>query len=126
METFWKRDITDGGLLIFHAHFLAEKEADELFATLKTQTPWKQETGSFGRPFPRMTAYHADVGVSYTYSGVTHPALPWPEYLVVIHRRIEEAAGAPFNSLLLNYYRHGNDSIGYHSDDEKDPNKRTA
>src|SRR5262249_33301040 len=50
----------------------------------------------------------------------THPALPWPEYLVDIRRRIEEAAGAPFNSLLLNYYRHGSDSIGYHSDDEKE------
>jgi alkylated DNA repair dioxygenase AlkB len=120
METFWKRDITDGGVLIFHAHFLAEKEADELLAILNNQTPWKQETGSFGRPFPRLTAYHADVGVCYTYSGVTHPASPWPEYLVDIRRRVEAEAGEPFNSLLLNCYRHGNDSIGYHSDDEKE------
>jgi alkylated DNA repair dioxygenase AlkB len=120
MQPVWQRDIADGGVLIYHAHFLSEQEADELFALLKERTPWKQETGSFGRLFPRLTAYHADPGVSYTYSGVTHPALPWPDYLVDLRRRIEESAKAPFNSLLLNYYRHGDDSIGFHSDDEKE------
>jgi alkylated DNA repair dioxygenase AlkB len=120
MDTLWKRDIADGGVLIYHAHFLGDQQADDLFATLKSRTPWKRETGSFGRPFPRLTAYHADPGVSYTYSGVTHPALPWPDYLLDIRQRVEEAADALFNSLLLNYYRHGDDSIGYHSDDEKE------
>ncbi len=120
MQPVWQREIADGGVLIYHAHFLSEQEADELFALLTERTPWKQETGSFGRPFPRLTAYHADAGVSYTYSGVTHPASPWPDYLGEIRRRIEEASQAPFNSLLLNYYRHGDDSIGFHSDDEKE------
>jgi alkylated DNA repair dioxygenase AlkB len=120
MEPSWQRDIADGGILIYCANFLSAEEADELFALLKGHTPWKRETGSFGRPFPRLTAYHADPGVSYTYSGVTHPSLPWPDYLVEVRRRIEETAGAPLNSLLLNYYRHGDDSIGFHSDDEKE------
>jgi alkylated DNA repair dioxygenase AlkB len=118
MQTIKRQEIADGGVLVYHPHFLNEQEADVLFAELKALTPWKQETGTFGRPFPRLTAYHADPGVSYTYSGVTHPSSPWPDYLVEIRQRIEEAAGAPFNSLLLNYYRSGNDSIGFHTDAE--------
>jgi alkylated DNA repair dioxygenase AlkB len=113
-----RQEIADGGVLIYHADFLSRQQADDLFAELKALTPWKQEMGSFGRPFPRLTAYHADAGVCYTYSGVTHPASAWPEYLIDLRRRIEEAAEAPFNSLLLNYYRDGNDSIGYHTDAE--------
>src|SRR6516225_2376952 len=106
MKPVSHREIADGGVLFFHTHFLSEQEADELFAILKERTPWKHETGSFGRPFPRLTAYHADPGVSYAYSGVTHPSLPWPDYLVEVRRQIEQTARAPFNSLLLNYYRH--------------------
>jgi alkylated DNA repair dioxygenase AlkB len=118
MQTVQRHEIADGGLLIYYSHFLSEPQADELFDKLKALTPWKQETASFGRPFPRLTSYYADPGVSYTYSGVTHPALAWPEYLIPLRRRIEGAASAPFNSLLLNYYRTGNDSIGYHTDAE--------
>jgi alkylated DNA repair dioxygenase AlkB len=124
MQTIQRRDIADGGILVYHPHFLSEREADDLFATLKARTPWKQEVASFGRPFPRLTAYHADPGVDYTYSGVTHPSSPWPDYLLALRLRIEEASQAPFNSLLLNYYRSGNDSIGYHTDagEEVGPN----
>ena len=116
MQDIQRHDIADGGVLLFHPHFLAAEEAERLFARLKEQTPWKQETASFGRPFPRLTAYYADAGVHYTYTGVTHPALAWPDELLALRRRIEGAAQAPFNSLLLNYYRDGNDSIGYHTD----------
>jgi alkylated DNA repair dioxygenase AlkB len=118
MQSIQRLDIADGGVLLYHPHFLDQHEADDLFAVLKARTPWKQEIASFGRPFPRLTAYHADPGVSYTYSGVTHPSSPWPDYLLDLRRRIEETAGAPFNSLLLNDYRSGDDSIGYHSDAE--------
>jgi alkylated DNA repair dioxygenase AlkB len=118
MSALQRHDIADGGVLLYHAHFLPHDEADALFARLKREAPWKQETSSFGRPFPRLTAYHADAGVAYRYSGVEHQAAPWPDYLLAIRRRVEEAAGAGFNSLLLNYYRDGSDSIGHHSDAE--------
>jgi alkylated DNA repair dioxygenase AlkB len=113
-----RHEIADGGLLVYDPAFLPRDQADELFAALRDRTPWKQEAGSFGRPFPRLTAYHADAGVTYRYSGVEHQAAPWPDYLVEIRRRVEEVAEAPFNSLLLNYYRDGQDSIGWHADDE--------
>jgi alkylated DNA repair dioxygenase AlkB len=118
MEPVQRRAIADGGVLLYHTHFLCRREADGLFAELRALAPWRQETAGFGRAFPRLTAYFADPGVSYTYSGVTHPALPWPDSLVPLRRKVEEVADAPFNSLLLNCYRNGDDSIGYHTDAE--------
>src|SRR5688572_20910673 len=100
-------DLADGGILLYDPSFLSTEEADELFETLRRLTPWAQEKGTFGHPLPRLTAYHADAGVTYRYSGVEHQATPWPDYLVDVRRRIEEAAGATFNSLLVNYYRDG-------------------
>src|SRR5262249_32832460 len=72
--------------------------------------------GRFGRPFPRLTALYADRGLTYTYSGVTYPALPWTPELAAVRRRVEAAAGAPLNSVLLNRYRGGGDSIGFHAE----------
>lgn len=113
-----RRELADGGLLLYWPHFLDPAEADELFAALRDRTAWTQEVAAFGRPFPRLTAYYADAGVHYRYSGVEHPAAAWPDWLLPIRRRVEQAAGAACNSVLLNYYRDGRDSIGYHADDE--------
>ncbi len=110
-------DILDGGTLRYDDAFYAKEDADALFATIQSETPWRQERSRFG-PFPRLTAWYADAGLTYTYSGVTHEAIAWTRTLAQIRRDVEEAAKAPFNSLLLNYYRDGQDSIGYHADDE--------
>ena len=40
---------------------------------LLEQTTWQQEVGH-GRPFPRLTAWYADRGLVYRYSGVTTAA----------------------------------------------------
>jgi alkylated DNA repair dioxygenase AlkB len=110
-------DLLDGGKLAYDEAFYARDRADGLFAELKIQTPWRQEQSRLGF-FPRLTAWYADSGLTYSYSGVTHHGLPWTPTLTAIRRAVEAAAGAPFNSLLLNRYRDGNDSIGYHADDE--------
>jgi alkylated DNA repair dioxygenase AlkB len=112
-----KTAIRDGGVLLFCPRLLNEAEADALFATLRRSVPWRQEAGR-GRPFPRLTAWYADAGLTYSYSGVTHHSLPWLPELLGVKDKIEQAAEARFNSLLLNLYRNGNDSIGMHADDE--------
>lgn len=110
-------DILDGGTLEYHESFYSKEEADTLYEALRADTPWKQERSRMG-PFPRLTAWYADAGLTYSYSGVTHEAIPWTPTLMDVRRRVEDAASAPFNSLLLNYYRDGQDSIGYHTDAE--------
>jgi alkylated DNA repair dioxygenase AlkB len=113
-----RREVEDGGVLIYFPHFFAPDEADALFATLQNDIAWKQEQGRFGRLFPRLTALYADEGIVYKYSGVTYPSLIWTAELDAARRRVEQAAGTPFNSVLLNRYRGGQDSIGWHADDE--------
>jgi alkylated DNA repair dioxygenase AlkB len=110
-------ELRDGGTLFYDENFLDRLQADALFQVLILQVPWKQEGGR-GRLFPRLTAYCADAGVVYSYSGVTHQAEPWTPELLAVKAKVEAAAQADFNSLLLNRYRHGQDSIGFHADDE--------
>src|SRR5439155_13069656 len=110
-------DILDGGTLYYDECFYEKGAADVLFETLRADTPWKQERSRMG-PFPRLTAWYADAGLRYSYSGVTHEALPWTPTLTEIRLRVENAAATTFNSVLLNFYRDGQDSIGYHSDAE--------
>src|SRR5262245_21607441 len=112
-------DIADGGTLDYADAFYDRVQADAYFERLKAVSPWQQERGRFG-PFPRLTAWYADAGLSYAYSGVTHHAIAWTPLLEQIRRDCESVANSSFNSLLLNYYRSGQDSMGYHADDEKE------
>lgn len=109
--------LCDGGTLLYAPAFYARDEAEDLLRRLLAATPWKQEVGR-GRPFPRLTAWYADPGLIYRYSGVTHRGKGWTPALEDVKRRVEAAAATTFNSLLLNRYRHGRDSIGFHADDE--------
>jgi alkylated DNA repair dioxygenase AlkB len=89
----------------------------ELLATIA----WRQETVRvFGReyPAPRLTAWHGDAGVRYRYSGIEHVARPWTEPLQAIRALVQERCDATFNAVLLNQYRDGRDSVGWHSDNE--------
>jgi alkylated DNA repair dioxygenase AlkB len=47
-----------------------------------------------------------------------HRALPWTQALQELRQKAERATKASFNSVLLNLYRDGNDSVGWHADDE--------
>jgi len=67
---------------------------------------------------PRLTAWFGDEGCTYTYSGIRLEPLPWTKVLFDLKREVESIAAAPFNSVLLNYYRNERDSMGLHSDDE--------
>jgi alkylated DNA repair dioxygenase AlkB len=107
--------------LMFYPFLLGQAEGDRLFTDLLTTTPWRQDWITvYGRSHlqPRLTAWYGNAGKSYTYSGITlHPA-PWTVTLLDLKARVEAVSGIAFNSVLLNLYRHGNDSMGWHSDDE--------
>ena len=113
-------DLKDGGSLTIFEQFFKPELADKLFEVIKEKTPWRQEVTKFGHSFPRLTMWYADPGLKYAYSGVVHEAVEWPSYLSEIRTRVQETSGKKFNSLLLNYYRTGKDSIGFHADNEKE------
>jgi alkylated DNA repair dioxygenase AlkB len=94
---------------------------ESLLRTLIVQTPWRaEEITVWGRRHvqPRLTAWYGDPGSRYRYSGLDLEPLPWTDTLQAAREAVEAAAGAPFNSVLLNYYRDQRDSMGLHSDDE--------
>lgn len=95
--------------------------ADALLRTLIDTIAWRSESiVLWGRTYaqPRLIAWYGDEGKHYTYSGLTLVPLPWTPLLTQIKERVEQLTTVQFNSVLLNYYRDGNDSMGMHSDDE--------
>jgi alkylated DNA repair dioxygenase AlkB len=111
-------EVADGGFLLWQPDFLSTGEADALLKCLEAEVPWRQEKTRWGHFFPRLTAWYADPGLRYSYAGVTHQPLAWTEPLWQVRHSVAAAAATMFNSLLLNYSRDGQDSIGFHADDE--------
>ena len=72
---------------------------------------------------PRLQAWYADNEIEYTYSGKKLQRHNWNYLLLEIKERIESITSFKFNSVLANLYRDGNDSMGLHSDDEKELGK---
>jgi len=114
------------GLLDYRPDFFSLDESVTFFGSLKNTIDWKQETLQiYGKKIktPRLTAWYGDKNVAYKYSGVTFYALPWTPDLSEIKAKIELLAGEVFNSVLLNLYRDGKDSMSWHSDDEPELGK---
>ena len=100
--------------------------ADVTMQHLIEKVPWRDEKiVMWGKTFfqPRRTAWYGDSGKSYTYSGIHLNPLSWTPLLLDIKSRVETVAGDKFNSVLLNYYRDNRDSMGLHSDDERELGK---
>lgn len=106
--------------LVFYPTFFTKEESDSFFDEL-SNTPWQQrQTKVWGKLYnePRLTAWYGEEGTEYSYSGVTLNPLPWTPVLSAIKMRVETVVDVVFNSVLLNLYRDGNDSVGWHSDNE--------
>lgn len=118
--------IAAGGILDFDREFLSKDGADTLYNVLTSEVKWEQKyytdfkTGK-KYPQPRLTAWYADdPKMAYSYSGVTQIVQPWLFPLLILKEKLEKVTGASYNSVLLNWYRDGSDSVGRHADDEKE------
>lgn len=114
------------GKLIHLPGFIDETASENLLDNLRKEIIWKQETLKiFGRQYltPRLTAWYGDAGMTYNYSGLKLQPLDWTPSLQEVKQQIEQKIQCTFNSVLLNWYRNGNDSMGWHADDEKELGK---
>ena len=105
-------------LLEYRAGFIDRGTSDRLLHTFITETPWKQTIQKMWEKeylTPRLTAWYGDAGTDYSISGKISNPNPWTHELLMLKDRVEQVAGIRFNSVLLNYYRDGNDSVAWHS-----------
>lgn len=117
--------------LYFWPNWLAEAEADALLAQSIAEIPWRGDTLLIaGKEIP-MPRLHCWYGTSrqqsaqavaqespYNWSGVSMRSIPFPPWLDTVRLQVEQQSGERFNRVLANYYRDGNDSVDWHSDDE--------
>lgn len=92
---------------------------EDVLARLIAETAWRAESITIAGQShlqPRLTAWHGEK--AYTYSGLRLAPQPFTPLQLTILAAVEAATGLRFNSVLLNYYRDGRDSMGMHSDDE--------
>lgn len=111
------------GEYLFLPNFFTKLESDKYFQILKNDILWKQESMNiYGKQvmFPRLTAWYGDDDKPYSFSGITLNPHSWTKELSQIKNKIEPIAKTQFNSVLLNRYRDGNDSISWHTDAEKE------
>lgn len=111
------------GQITYQPKYFESSKADILFQLLIHSIKWSQEEMKmYGKlvKFPRLTAWYGDAGMTYRYSGKTYNPLAWTDDLLEIKKSIETSTQQEFNSVLLNYYRNGQDSMGWHADDEKE------
>lgn len=97
----------------------AVADPETIFDAVHAETPWRQESVTlFGKthPMPRLTCWMGDS--AYTYSGLRNEPAPWTPAVARLRALVEGLAGTAFNGVLLNLYRDGGDSMGWHADDE--------
>jgi len=101
--------------------FLTKDDADKYFNIFLKQISWKQgHIKLFGKDvlIPREQCWIADKGITYSYSNKPLQRFSWSKELLELRARIEGFCSHKFNSVLANLYRDGNDSMGWHADDE--------
>lgn len=111
------------------ARFLEAPEADGLLRRLCVEVPWRREhVLLFGRrrAVPRLVAWCGEPGVNYRYAGTDHRCDGWFPLLAELRERLRVEAGFDSNLVLLNRYRDGTDTMGWHRDDEPGLQARVA
>jgi alkylated DNA repair dioxygenase AlkB len=112
-------------------NFFNSNESNILLNKLIKNLSWESMMiKMFGKDLmiPRLQCWIGDEGCNYKYSGKILNRHNWNKELMLIREKIAKEIKTDFNSVLVNYYRDGKDSMGWHSDDEKElgPNPTIA
>lgn len=118
-------ELKDGEVL-YDRNFLSSVEASRYFKILRNETAWQQDQIKvFGKVYdqPRLTALYANNNFPYSYSNIIMYPSPFSATLLEIKEKVEQQLKKEFTTCLLNLYRHGQDSNGWHADNEKELGK---
>jgi alkylated DNA repair dioxygenase AlkB len=109
--------------IVWLPDWLDAPTASDTLAALLDEITWQQDsmnTPAGKIPFPRLTAWQGDPGAVYVYSGIRNVPKPWTPTVLLLKTKAEAAAQTAFNSVLINRYRTGMDSMGWHADKERE------
>lgn len=109
--------------IVYYPNFFEEAQSKNLLDKLYHEIPWQQDPITvFGKthPQPRLTALFGNEGKPYSYSNIVMQPHSWNPLLMFIKNEIEEECKENFTTVLLNLYRNGKDSNGWHADNEKE------
>lgn len=109
--------------ITYFPNFFSKDKADTYFEHFKREVHWQQDDIKvFGKiyPQPRLTALYGNNGKAYSYSNITMQPQDFTDVLLEIKRKIESKTDVICTTCLLNLYRDGKDSNGWHADNEKE------
>ena len=118
---FYEDHRLDDAAIREYPHVFSFKESDRIILSLVKNIPWRQDMLMIGGkeiPVPRLQCWMGDSRARYGYSGLQLAPIGWSDNVLSIRRSVQSLTGIEFNSVLLNYYRDGKDSVSWHSDDE--------
>ena len=115
--------INQDGLALYYPQAIPAEQLSHYYDELFNKISWEQDrVMMFGKEIvtKRKVAFYSDALISYTYSGKLKICLPWSQELLVIKEIVESLTKSKYNACLLNLYHNGDESMGWHSDDEKE------
>jgi alkylated DNA repair dioxygenase AlkB len=110
----------------YHPNFFSTEKATLFYQKLYSETAWQQDDITvYGKVHqqPRLTALYGNEGKPYSYSKIVMHPHKWNTLLMFIKNEVESICNENFTTVLLNLYRDGKDSNGWHSDNEKELGK---
>ncbi|CAE6835913.1 alpha-ketoglutarate-dependent dioxygenase AlkB family protein [Paraburkholderia domus] len=105
----------------WYPEWLAPEAAADALTQLIGEVEWRQDmigTPAGRVPLPRLTAWQGEPDAVYVYSGIRNVPRPWTPAVAELRAAAEASCHVRFNSVLLNRYRSGTDSMGWHADRE--------
>ena len=114
-------DLGNGKITEFRS-FCESAKSDEYFKKLIQTCPWSHDSIKIAGktiPIPRLQCWMGDPGAIYAYSGINLTHNAWSPIVLELKTIAENLSSSKLNSVLINRYRNGLDSVSWHADDEK-------
>ena len=115
--------LAQDGIALYYEKVIADEHIGQLYESLLNNIHWENERViMFGKEIitKRKVAFYSDPSISYRYASKTKIGLPWTDSLLTIKNRVESITKESYNACLLNLYHNGEESMGWHSDNEKE------
>jgi len=111
------------GIALYYEKIVKDEQLEQFYEALLNNIQWENERViMFGKEIitKRKVAFFSDPSISYRYASKTKIGMPWTSTLITIKNIVESITKESYNACLLNLYHNGEESMGWHSDNEKE------